>query len=110
MTHKNPVKHPEGYPLIIGDDVTIGHRVTLHGCTLEDCCFIGMNAVVMDGAVVQTNAMVGAGALVTGGTVVESGWLYIGTPAKKFRKLSEEEIKNISQSAKNYVSYSEEYK
>ena len=109
VTHKNPDKHPEGYPLIIGDDVTIGHRVTLHGCTLEDRTFIGMGAVVMDDAVVQSDSMVGAGALVTAGTIVESGWLYVGVPAKKKRRLSDEEIKWIKQSALNYVAYSRDY-
>ncbi|NQZ56085.1 MAG: gamma carbonic anhydrase family protein [Lentisphaeraceae bacterium] len=110
VTHKNPVKHPEGYPLIIGDDVTIGHRVTLHGCTLEDRTFIGMGAVVMDAAVVQSDSMVGAGALVTAGTIVESGWLYVGVPARKRRELTDDEIKWIKQSALNYVAYSEDYK
>lgn len=110
VTHKNPVRHPQGYPLIIGDDVTIGHRVTLHGCTLEDRTFIGMGAIVMDDVVVQSDSMVGAGALVTAGTIVESGWLYVGVPARKKRQLSEAEIKWIKQSALNYVSYSKEYK
>jgi len=110
VTHKNPLLHPEGFPLIIGDDVTIGHRVTLHGCVLQDRCFIGMNAVVMDGAVVESDSMVGAGALVTGGTTVESGWLYIGAPARKKRQLSEKEIAQIKQSALNYVGFSEDYK
>jgi carbonic anhydrase/acetyltransferase-like protein (isoleucine patch superfamily) len=110
VTHKNPEKHPEGYPLIIGDDVTVGHRVMLHGCTLEDCCFIGMGATVMDGAVVETGSMVGAGALVTGGTRVESGFLYVGVPAKKLRALTDAEKAMIKQSAINYVNYSADYK
>lgn len=110
VTHRNPVKHPDGYPLIIGDDVTIGHRVTLHGCILEDCCFIGMNATVMDGAVVESGAMIGAGALVTSNTRCESGYLYIGTPAKKVRALTDSEKQNLKQSAINYVNYSAEYK
>ena len=110
VTHKNPVKHPEGYPLTIGDDVTIGHRVTLHGCTLENCCFIGMGATIMDGAVVETGAMVGANALVTSGMKVESGFLYIGSPAKKFRALTEAEKQMLKQSAINYVNYSADYK
>jgi carbonic anhydrase/acetyltransferase-like protein (isoleucine patch superfamily) len=110
VTHKNPERHPEGYPLIIGDDVTIGHRVTLHGCTLQDCCFIGMNATVMDGAVIESGAMVGAGALVTSGTIAESGFLYIGVPAKKARALSKDEKAMLKQSALNYVNYAADYK
>ncbi|MCM8533163.1 MAG: gamma carbonic anhydrase family protein [Lentisphaeraceae bacterium] len=109
VTHKNPEKHPEGYPLIIGDDVTIGHRVTLHGCTLEDCCFIGMNATIMDGAVVESGAMVGACALVTSHTKVESGFLYVGAPAKKVRALKDSEKAMLKQSAINYVNYSRDY-
>ena len=110
VTHRNPVKHPEGYPLIIGDDVTVGHRVTLHGCTLEDCCFIGMNATVMDGAVVETGAMVGTNALVTSNTRCESGYLYIGAPAKKVRALKDSEKANLKQSALNYVKFAADYK
>ena len=64
VTHKNPERHPEGYPLILGNDVTIGHNVTLHGCTMEDCSFAGMSSTIMDGALVQSGAMVAAGALV----------------------------------------------
>ena len=110
VTHRNPEKHPEGYPLIIGDDVTIGHRVTLHGCILEDCCFIGMNATIMDGAVIESGAMIGAGALVTSNTRCESGYLYIGSPAKKARALTDDEIKHLKQSALNYVNYAADYK
>jgi carbonic anhydrase/acetyltransferase-like protein (isoleucine patch superfamily) len=110
VTHKNPERHPEGYPTILGDDVTIAHNVTLHGCILEDCCFVGMSATVMDGAVVQSGAMVGAGALVTNNTVVESGWLYLGVPAKKARKLTPEESAYLPKLAENYVNYSLDYK
>ena len=110
VTHRNPEKHPEGYPLVIGDDVTVGHRVTLHGCVLEDCCFIGMNATVMDGALVESGAMIGANALVTSGMRCESGYLYIGAPAKKFRELTDAEKESIKQSATNYVGFSKDYK
>ena len=110
VTHKNPEKHPEGYPLILGDDVTVAHNVTLHGCTMEDRSFVGMSATVMDGAVIQSDSMVGAGALVTPGTIVESGWLYVGVPAKKFRRLTEEEISSLPKLADNYVNYAAEYR
>lgn len=109
VTHKNPLKHPEGYPLSIGDDVTVAHNVALHGCTLENECFIGMSSTIMDGAVVQSQSMVGAGSLVTPGTIVESGWLYLGYPAKKRRELTDEEMDMFKKLAKNYVNYSRSY-
>lgn len=109
VTHKNPLKHPEGYPLTIGNEVTVAHHVSLHGCTLEDQCFVGMGSIVMDGAVVQTQSMIGAGTLVPPGKVIETGWLYIGSPAKKFRELTEEEMNSFSKLADNYVNYSRDY-
>lgn len=109
VTHKNPQKHPDGFPLTIGDDVTVAHHASLHGCTLEDQSFVGMGAIVMDGAVVQKHSMVGAGALVPPGKVIESGWLYIGSPAKKFRELTSEELAGFTQLAQNYVNYSRDY-
>ena len=109
VTHKNPIKHPDGYPLIIGDDVTVAHNVTLHGCTLEDESFVGMSSTVMDGAVVQSRSMVGAGTLVPPGKIIETGWLYIGSPAKKFRQLTESEMNSFAKLADNYVNYSREY-
>ena len=92
-------------PTFIGDDVTIGHNVTLHGCRIGDRCLIGMGAVVMDGAVIENDSMVAAGALVTPGTQVLSGTLYAGSPAKYKRHLSEKEIAFLQQSAQNYLNY-----
>lgn len=92
-----------GMPTFIGDDITIGHMVLLHACTLEDGCFIGMRAVIMDGAVVESRAMVAAGALVTPGKRVKSGQLWAGSPAKYLRDLSEKELANFSYSAKHYA-------
>ena len=109
VTHKNPIKHPEGYPLVIGDDVTVAHHASLHGCTLEDQCFVGMGSIVMDGATVQSKSMIGAGSLVPPGKVIETGWLYIGSPAKKFRELSDEEMSGFKKLADNYVNYSRDY-
>ena len=109
VTHRNPERHPEGYPLIIGNDVTVAHNVTLHGCTLEDECFIGMSSTIMDGAVVQSQSMVGAGSLVTPGKVIESGWLYVGSPAKKFRPLTDDEKSMFTRLSNNYVKYSRDY-
>ncbi len=97
-------------PTIIGDDVTIGHNVTLHGCKIGDRCLIGMGAIVMDKAVVENDAMVAAGALVTPGTKVSSGTLFTGSPARYKRHLSDREITDLKQSALNYLNYTENYR
>jgi carbonic anhydrase/acetyltransferase-like protein (isoleucine patch superfamily) len=88
---------------IVGDNVLVGHMCLIHGCTLEDSSFVGMKACVMDGAVVETHAMVAAGALVTPGKRVRSGELWAGSPAKKMRDLTPEEIAYIDESAKVYA-------
>lgn len=97
------------HPTLVGDDVTLGHRVTLHGCTIKDRCLIGIGAVVLDGAVVGEDAMVGAGSLVPPGMVVPSGTLAVGTPAKVKRQLTPQEIAFFRTSAENYVRYAREY-
>jgi carbonic anhydrase/acetyltransferase-like protein (isoleucine patch superfamily) len=103
VTHK---KHPTW----IGDDVTVGHNVTLHGCRIGNRCLIGMGAVVMDGVVIGDDAMIAAGALVVPGTEVPSGTLFAGSPARLKRQLSETEIVALKQSAANYLGYVEAYK
>jgi len=95
--------NPGGYPLRIGDDVTVGHNVTLHACTVEDLCLIGMGSTVLDGAVIRNRVMVGAGSLVTPGKELESGYLYLGSPAKKIRPLTERELAYLPFSASHYV-------
>jgi carbonic anhydrase/acetyltransferase-like protein (isoleucine patch superfamily) len=100
----------ETHPTNIGDDVTVGHNVTLHGCNIGNRCLIGMGAVVLDGAKIEDDAMVAAGALVTPGTHIPSGTLYVGSPAKYKRHLSEKEIIELKQSAQNYLQYTENYK
>ena len=90
-------------PVVIGDKVTIGHAVTLHGCTIEAESLVGMGATVLDGAVVEKHAMVAAGAVVTMGTRVPSGQVWAGSPAKYLRDLTPEEVAFLSQSAGNYV-------
>ncbi|MQL78861.1 hypothetical protein Taro_011311 [Colocasia esculenta] len=90
-------------PTIIGDSVTIGHSAVLHGCTVEDEAFVGMGATLLDGVVVEKNGMVAAGALVKQNTRIPSGEVWGGNPAKFLRKLTEEEIAFISQSALNYT-------
>lgn len=96
-------------PTIIGDGVTIGHAVLLHACTLEDNCFIGMRATVMDGAVVESEAMLAAGALLTPGKRIPSGQLWAGSPAKYFRDLTQEDKDFFPISAENYVKHAREY-
>lgn len=98
------------YPLIIGDDVTVGHGVVLHGCTVKDRCLIGMGAVLLDDAEIGPDSIVGAGALVTEGTKVPSGSLVIGMPARVSRPLRPEEISRILRSADNYIEYTRNYR
>lgn len=108
VTHAHQAR-PEGYDTTIGDDVTVGHRVVLHGCTVGNECLIGIGAVIMDGAVVQDRVLVGAGSLVTEGKVLESGHLYLGSPVRKVRPLSEEEIARFTYSARHYVALKNDY-
>lgn len=97
------------HPTAIGDDVTIGHRVVLHGCTVHDRCLIGIGAVVMDGAVIGPDAILGAGALVPPGAVIPPGTLAVGSPAKVRRQLTPDELAFLRKSAQNYVGYAEQY-
>lgn len=94
----------------IGNNVTIGHKVILHGCTVEDDCLIGMGAIVMDHAVIPKGSIVGAGALVTERSQFEEGSLILGSPAKAVRKLKPEESAWISSNAKHYIKYANSYK
>jgi carbonic anhydrase/acetyltransferase-like protein (isoleucine patch superfamily) len=97
-------------PTKIGSGITIGHSVLLHACTLEDGCFVGMHATVMDGAVVETGGMVAAGALVTYNKRIATGQLWAGNPAKYFRDLKQEEQEFIPISAQNYVTLAKAYR
>ncbi|MGL6316746.1 gamma carbonic anhydrase family protein [Vibrio sp. WXL103] len=108
VTHKN-AENPNGYPLIIGSDVTVGHKVMLHGCEIHDEVLVGMGAIVLDGAVVESQVMIGAGSLVPPGKRLESGYLYIGSPVKQARPLSEKELAFLKRSANNYVENKNDY-
>jgi carbonic anhydrase/acetyltransferase-like protein (isoleucine patch superfamily) len=100
---------PKGFPLIIGDDVTIGHKCMLHGCTLGSRILVGMGAIIMDGVIVEDDVFIGAGALIPPNKHLESGYLYVGNPAQKKRQLSEDEIAFLKQSALNYVALKNDY-
>ncbi len=102
VSHKTTSK-PEGSPLIIGDYVTIGHSVILHGCMIGDECFIGMGSIIMDDVIIPERVMIGAGSLVSPGKVLKSGMLYVGRPAKAVRALTEEELIHLRYSAGHYM-------
>ena len=92
-----------GWPLTIGDDVTVGHSVVLHGCNIGNRVLVGIGSIVMDGVTVEDEVMIGAGSLVTPGKTLKSGWLYAGSPAKPMREITERERSFLSYSAQNYV-------
>ncbi len=94
---------PGGYPLSIGNEVTIGHGAIIHACAIDDLVLIGMGAIILDGAHVPSRVMVGAGALVPPGKQLESGYLYIGSPARQARKLTDKELAYLEFSARHYV-------
>lgn len=101
---ENSVLHTDfGKPLVLGDNVTVGHQVTLHGCTVGDGSLIGIGAVVLNGAVIGKNCLVGAGALVTEGKTFPDGSMIIGSPAKAVRMLSPEQIEGLQASARIYI-------
>jgi carbonic anhydrase/acetyltransferase-like protein (isoleucine patch superfamily) len=102
-------QNPAGFPLLIGDDVTVGHKCMLHGCQLGNRILVGMGAIIMDGAVVQDDVFIAAGSLVAPNKVLESGYLYVGNPAVKKRLLKNSEMVFLKQSAINYVELSRDY-
>ncbi len=108
VTHKTAQK-PEGSPLIIGDYVTVGHSVVVHGCRIGNECLIGMGSIILDDAVIPDHVMIGAGSLVTQGKVLESGMLYMGRPAKAVRALTAEEIAYLRYSAEHYIRMKNDY-
>jgi len=108
VTHAGPYQ-PEGHSLVIGNDVTIGHKATIHGCIIEDCCLIGMGAVVMDGAIIHSQVILAANSLVPPGKELESGFLWVGSPVKKIRPLTDKEKAFFKYSAGNYVKLKERH-
>jgi len=97
------------HPLIIGSEVTIGHNVTLHGCTVKDRCLIGMGAILLDGSVIGEDSIIGAGTLVKEGMVVPPRSLVVGLPGRVARELTAEEVARIKKSAANYIEYASDY-
>ncbi|MCK2043031.1 gamma carbonic anhydrase family protein [Chromohalobacter sp. TMW 2.2308] len=108
ITHASDY-NPEGYPLTLGDDVTVGHKALLHGCTIGSRVLVGMGATVMDGVVVEDEVIIAAGAVVTPGKRLESGYVYAGNPAKPLRALKEAERAFFKYTAGNYVKLKDEY-
>lgn len=108
ITHAGPF-NPDGFPLTLGDEVTIGHKVLLHGCTLGSRILVGMGSIVMDGAVIEDEVILGAGSLVPPGKTLESGFLYVGSPVKKARPLTDKERAFFSYTAGNYVKLKDQH-
>ena len=108
ITHASDY-NPDGWPLTIGDDVTIGHQAVLHGCTVGSRVLIGIGSIVMDGAVVEDEVIVGAGCMVPPGKTLESGYVYVGNPARQLRRLTDKERSFFVYTAGNYVKLKDQY-
>lgn len=108
VTHKSSY-NPDGHPLLIGEDVTVGHKVMLHGCTIGNRVLVGMGSILLDGVIVEDDVMIGAGSLVPQNKRLASGYLYLGSPVKQIRRLTEAEIEGLKYSANNYVRWKDEY-
>lgn len=108
VSHKTAEK-PDGSPLIIGDYVTVGHSVILHGCRIGNECLIGMGSIIMDDVVIPDRVMVGAGSLISPGKTLESRMLYMGRPAKAVRALTAEEMAYLRYSAEHYMRVKDNY-
>lgn len=109
VTHYKKDDMSDGNPTVIGNDVTVGHRVMMHGCTIEDACLIGMSATILDGAVIGKESIVGAGSLVTKNKIFPPRSLIMGSPAKLIRELSDDEVADLYASASRYVKFQEDY-
>lgn len=108
VTHDGPYT-TGGKPLVLGEGITVGHQAVLHGCTIDDYCLIGMGALVLDGVHVKERVMIGAGSIVTPGKILESGYLYLGNPARPVRKLTSTELGQLEYSAQHYVRLKNHY-
>jgi carbonic anhydrase/acetyltransferase-like protein (isoleucine patch superfamily) len=108
ITHAGPY-NADGWPLQVGDEVTVGHKVVLHGCTIGNRVLVGIGSIVMDGAVVEDNTVIGANSLVPPGKTLAGGYLYTGSPARQVRPLSRREMAYFSYSSDNYVKLKDSY-
>lgn len=109
VTHDH-AEAPGGHPLIIGDEVTVGHNTTLHGCRIGDRCLVGIGSTVLDGAVLEPYVLLGAGSLVPPGKVLEGGFLWLGSPVKRVRALTEQELARFEYSARQYARLADRYR
>lgn len=109
VSHKTAAK-PEGSPLVIGEDVTVGHKAMLHGCRIGNRVLVGMGTTVLDDAVIEDDVMIGAGSLVPPRKRLEGGYLYVGSPVKQVRVLTDEEKAFLKYSAAHYVRLSQQYR
>ena len=109
ITHASKTFNPDGYPLNIGEDVTVGHSAVLHGCTVHNRVLVGIGAIVNDGAVVESDVIIGAGAVVPPGKILQSGFVYVGNPAKQLRPLSDAERNFLLYSPQNYIQLKNQY-
>ncbi|NOZ40241.1 MAG: gamma carbonic anhydrase family protein [Planctomycetes bacterium] len=108
ITHASKY-NPEGWPLVIGDDVVIGHSAVLHGCNVGNRVLVGIGAIVNDGAIVEAEVLIGAGCLVPPGKTLESGYVYVGNPCKRLRPITETERTFFTYSPANYVRLKDQY-
>jgi len=109
VTHHKKADMSDGHPTIIGDDVTIGHKVMLHGCEIENACLIGMSCTILDGAVIGKESIVGANSLVTKNKKFPPRSLIMGAPAKVVRELTDDEVTELYASATRYVAFKKDY-
>lgn len=108
VTHRGKY-HPDGYPTILGNEVTVGHKVILHGCTIGNQCLIGMGCCIMDGVVLEPHVLLGAGSLVPPNKTLQGGHLWMGSPARCIRPLTEDELELLAYSADHYVKLKNQY-
>ncbi len=108
VTHKSAA-NPQGHPLLIGEDVTVGHKAMLHGCTIGNRVLVGMGSILLDGAIIEDDVMIGAGSLVPPGKRLASGFLYLGSPVKQIRPLTDAEVAGLLYSSGNYVKWKNDY-
>lgn len=108
VTHRSE-QNPLGHPLIIGDDVTVGHKVMLHGCLIGNRVLVGMGSIILDGVEIEDDVLIGAGTLIPSNKKLISGYLYMGNPVRQIRPLTHDEIRGLQQSAENYKNWKQDY-